>query len=92
MDLFSNIAVGVVFLFILYLWVSAFYLLLSKVKVTYKVWASYTVKILLFWGVVLIIETFWWFWPEGIAHQLAMGLGGLFGVYWGLAYLFIPKQ
>ena len=98
MDILPYLAMGIVFLFILYMYVFTIRLCLSlhkvnpKAKMTYRTWAEATVKVTLFWGVMLLVETFWWFWPEGIAHQIAMVLGGIFCVYWGLVYLFIPRR
>ena len=90
-DVLPYLAMGIVFLFILYMYVSTIRLCL-KAKITFKTWSEATVKVTLFWGVMLLVETFWWFWPEGIAHQIAMVLGGIFCVYWGLVYLFIPRR
>ena len=95
----TYLAMGIVFLFIIYMYVSTIQLCLSlhkgnpKAKMTFKIWSEATVKVTLFWGVMLLVETFWWFWPEEeIAHQIAMVLGGIFCVYWGLVFLFIPRK
>jgi len=93
MVLLSYIAVGIVFLFILYMYVTVLWLrLVAHTKMTYKIWASATVKVALFWGVMLLVETFWWFWPGVLIHQIAMILGGIFCIYWGLIYLSIRSK
>ncbi len=52
-------------------------------------WALVTAIMALFWGVLLLIETGWWFWPsEPLLHRIVMGAGGVFGVVWGVLYFF----
>ena len=86
------LALGIVFLFILYMYASTIIGLCLKSKITFRTWSAAIVKVTLFWGVMLLIETFWWFWPEEIIHRLAMMLGGIFCVYWSVVYLFIPRK
>ncbi len=54
-----------------------------------KTWALATAIMVLFFGVLLLIETAWWFWPSEILHQAVMGTGGIFGVSWGILYFFL---
>ena len=75
-----------VFLFISVMWISGIWRLWRGISL--RSWAVPAVQCFLFWGPYLIIEAFWWFWPEGIVHALAMGSGGLFGVFWAGVYIF----
>ena len=53
-----------------------------------KTWALVTAIMALSWGTLLLIETGWWFWPSELVHRIVMGLGGVFGVVWGVLYFF----
>jgi len=92
MNILSYMAMACVFLFIAYMYLSVLMILCHKgtfkAKISCRTWSSATVKVTLFWGVMLLVETFWWFWLGTIAHQVAMVLGGIFCVCWGLVYLF----
>jgi len=88
----AYLVVAILAICIVYMYTTVFR---KGTKVSFREWATITAILILVWGVILMVETFWWFWPllpfAPYTHMIIMALGGLFGIYWGGLYLFVLK-
>ena len=62
-----------------------------KAKMRLSTWSLTSAILILSWAVLLIVETFWWFWTSELVHRIVMFIGGCFGLYWGVLYFALKK-
>jgi len=96
MVVLAHAVVGVILLYIVYMYWAIARSRLGGTKFNLSAWSFVSGLLILFWGVILLTELSWWFWPlvpgGDLIHRVVMGFGGVFGVYWGLFYMRVARK